>query len=221
MRELLRLSRALGAKLGGATLDVAAVHDIETELGATLPDDVLILLATRDRDLACATGLSLEDILESAEDWGDGVPDDHVAIARVYWEPFAERENDAHGGEYEVLAIPRPGDRASPRILVDGLETTLATFAREKLTLWFRDQEGWIEALRREAALPLVDDAFHPALVGALPPRAVMRERIVEHPKFGRGRVIEERIENQEPRLVIDFETAGRKTLLARFVTEV
>ncbi|APR77917.1 Hypothetical protein A7982_03264 [Minicystis rosea] len=227
MLELLRLSRALGAAPGARTLDVAAVHAIETELGATLPDDALIVLTMGDGDLACATGLALDAILDAAEDWGDGVPDDHVAIAFVYEDPFAEREEDAHGGAYEVIAIPRDASRSSSRVLIvrDGHaeeETTLAAFAREKIAAWYsRDSASWLSALQREAALPLADDTFRPALVGALPVARAEPVRFVAHPKFGRGRVLETRTENGETKLVIAFETAGQKTLLARFVSDV
>jgi hypothetical protein len=46
------------------------------------------------------------------------------------------------------------------------------------------------------------------------PPPAQPAERFVRHPTFGRGRVIEQR----DDKLVIEFESAGKKTLLARFV---
>lgn len=226
MLELLRLRRAQGATLGKATLDVAAVHAIEEELGATLPDDVLVVLALRDPDLNCATGLSLDAILDAAEDWAEGVPEDHVAIGYVYEEPFAEREEDAHGGAYQVIAVARRAQRSSPHVLVvrDGAvdeETTLAAFAREKIAAWYgKDSASWLGALQREAALPLVDESFQPALVGALRTPPAAPERFVQHPKFGRGRVVETRTENGETKLVIDFESAGRKTLLSRFVSD-
>jgi hypothetical protein len=220
MLELLRLCRARGATVVPKGLDVGGVHATETELGATLPDDVLVLLATRDPDLACATGLSLDTILDAKEDWGDGLPEGYVAIAHVYSEPFAARETGAHGGAFEVLGIATAGDRTSTCVLVDGVETTLAAFARDKITAWFRDRPGWLDALQRERALPLVDESFQPELVGSLRVAPTRPERWVTHPKFGRGRVIEERADGGEPKVVVDFEGLGRKTLAARFVTD-
>jgi len=227
MLELLRLRRAQGAAPFAATLDVAAVHAIEAELGATLPDDALVVLASGDADLACATGLTLDAILDCAEDWSEGVPDDHVAIASVYEDPFAEREQGAHGGAYEVIAVARGGTRSAAQVRIvrdgvpDGEDTTLGAFAREKIAAWCGlDSAAWMGTLQREATLPLADEAFRPALVGALTAAPTEPARFVVHPKFGRGRVVEARTENGETKLVVEFESAGRKTLLARFVVE-
>jgi len=242
MLELLRFRRAGGATFRDATLDVAVVHSIEKELGAALPDDVLVLLATGDAELACATGLSLDRILDCAEDWGAGLPSGYVAIARVRERPFVARSNalGEGGGGYEVLALRRSGVRASPNVLVVDApkargdlrrvpievgpedETSLAEVARDKLTAWLRDhlKESWFAVLEREARLPLDDVSFRPSLAGALPGPPVEALRLVAHPKFGRGRVLEERTQDGDAKLVIDFETAGRKTLLARFVKD-
>ncbi len=243
MLELLRLSRARGASFTDATLDVAVVHRIETELRATLPDDVLVVLATRDPDLACATGLSVDTILDFAEDCEAGLGHDYVAIARVYEAPFAARATAGErGGGLEVLAVRRPGNSAGQGVLVVEAsvargrrprdmpigppdpddETSLAVLARERMTAWFREQDAgaWFEALRREATLPLVDPSWSPALVGSLFDGLAGPRRVVVHPKFGRGAVVEERVDGGDPKLVIDFEAAGRKTLLARFVRD-
>ncbi len=236
MLELLRLCRARGVKFGEASLDLSAVHAIELELGATLPDDVLIVMALHDPDLTCAAGVSIDRILDCAEDWGGALPSSHVAIGVFYPEPFAARDEGAHGAALQVIGIRRDGLSSSPQVLVteairrrrgdDSSEleradsgTTLADLARDNLTAWLRDRDGWLDVQRRQAQLPLLDETFRPALTGVLAaePRAVVR--VVLHPKFGRGRVVEERSDGGESKLVVDFETAGQKTLLARFVT--
>jgi hypothetical protein len=223
MLELIRLARALGGSFGEATLDVAAVHSIEAALGVTLPDDVLVVLAAREPNLLCATGLSLHGMPGCAREWSEGVPESHVAIADLYDEPFAAEGTDWHGGPREVIAVARSGERSSPDVLVvyDGApseRTTLGAFAREKLADWFGQRDGWRGVLLREAALPLEDASFRPALVGVVP--APPAPRFVVHPRFGRGRVVEERAGGAETKLVVDFETAGRKTVVARSVTD-
>jgi hypothetical protein len=228
LRDVLRLCRALGEGPEQHTpaLDVAAVHAIEEELGVPLPDDVLVLLACRSEILACATGLALDAILDCAEDWSKGVPATHVAIGYVSKEPFAERAEDAHGSAFEVIAVPRKGGRGSAEIAVvrDGVEmkrTTLGAFAREKIAAWYgRDARRWLGALQTEPTLPLIDEHFRPQLVGELPPPPVKPERFVTHPKFGRGKVVESVTEHGDTKLTIDFETAGRKTLLEKYVEQ-
>ncbi|MEO7111326.1 MAG: hypothetical protein ABI183_12880 [Polyangiaceae bacterium] len=218
--ELLRLQRALGKTFGEATLDVSVVHAIETELGATLPDDALIIMALRDRDLSCATGLKVDSILDIAEDCEDDAPDDHVAIAQLDHEPFAARDEGVHGGALQVMSIARPGDAASPKIMVDGFEDTIAGFARDKITVWLRHNDNWLQVLSHEKDLPLEDESFKPALTGLVVTKPAKPERKVAHPKFGRGLVVEEKSDAGDLKLVIDFENAGRKTLLAKFVTD-
>jgi hypothetical protein len=54
---------------------------------------------------------------------------------------------------------------------------------------------------------------------GKAPEKGAIRPRYVRHAKFGRGRVVET-VAGTEGKLVIDFDKAGRKTLLAKFVEE-
>lgn len=218
--ELFRLARAIGKSFGEATLDVAAVNAIETDLGATLGDDLLILMATRDRDLACASGLDIETLLDVAED-SDDADDAWVRVARLDHDPLTARDEGAHGGAFQYFSIPRPGDAASGKIMVDHVaETSIAAFARDNVMSWLRRSDKWIEIMTREKSLPLEDDTFKPALTGKLTVKAAAVERKVAHPKFGRGRVVEEKTDAGDLKLVIDFESAGRKTLLAKFVTD-
>jgi hypothetical protein len=219
--ELLRLVRATGKFLEpNPSLDVGVVNSIETELRATLPDDALILMALRDPDLSCASGLDIDDVPE-AEDWGDDLPDDHVAIAHLYHDPFAERDEGAHGGDSRSIAILRSGDAASPKILVDGTEeTTIAELVHETYTEWLRQKEEIISVLARVKELPLDDGTFKPALTGKIEVKTALPERTVAHPKFGRGKVVEEKTDAGDLKLVIDFESAGRKILLAKFVVD-
>jgi hypothetical protein len=220
--ELLRLGRALGHRYDVATLDVGVVNAIESELGATLPDDALILMAIGQRDLTCATGLRIDMILDVAEICENKVDDDYVAIAQVDPEPFAARDEGAHGLPLQTISIARDGQADSTKIVVDGAEETLADFARNNLMVWLRRKENdeWLQTLSREKTLPLEDESFKPALTGSVATKPAKPERTVAHPKFGRGKVVEEKTDAGDLKLVIDFENAGRKTLLAKFVTD-
>lgn len=207
---LLRLYEALGERVPQSpSLDLARVQAIETELGCALPDDVLVVLAVRSPMLTCATNLSLDEILDVGDGvWTRGVPDDHVAIAAVYHEPFAERYEGAHGGPYDVVAIPRS---ASSAILVvsDGHASepsTLAAFAHEKIEEWFRRRAGWIQRVER-AARPW-DRRFAPRLSGAPTNATPATERWATHPKLGRGRLLEIR----DDKCTVLFD-AGKKVL--------
>ncbi len=220
--ELLRLGRALGHHYGEATLDVGVVHTLESELGATLPDDVLILMALRHRDLTCATGLKIDAILDIAELCENKAEDNYVAIAQIDPEPFAARDEGAHGFPPLTIWIARDGEASSSTIRVDGFDETIAAFARNNFMVWLRQKENdeWLQTLSREKTLPLEDDSFKPALTGSLTVKAAKPERKVAHPKFGTGLVVEEKADAGDLKLVIDFENAGRKTLLAKFVTD-
>jgi hypothetical protein len=241
MLEVLRLCRALGRPhVGDAALELSFVRRVETELGATLHDDVLAVLAARAPVLACATGLAADTLLDFAEDWGRAFPAGFVAVASLAEDPFAARDSRGEaGGAMQVLAVERAPNREAPaRVMLaargrvrargegdaagreDTGGTTLAAFARGNLEAWFRHQDKWFEALAREKDLPVDDPTFRPAVVGALPAVAPRPERTVTHPKFGRGKVLESRVERGETKLVIAFEGAGQKVLLERFVKD-
>lgn len=192
---LIHLCEALGERIAQSpSIDLARVQAIETELGCTLPDDVLVLLAARSPILKCATNLSLDEILEVADDvWTDGVPEDYVAIATVYHEPFAERYEGAHGGPYDVIAIARTSSSPSVLVVSDGYPrdepTTLAALAREKIEDWYRRRDDWIRCV--EIAAQPWDRRFAPRLAGANAKAANPAERWATHPKLGRGRLLE------------------------------
>jgi hypothetical protein len=194
---LLHLCEALGERVAQSpSLDLARVQAVEAELGCALPDDVLVVLAVRSSILECATNLSLDEILEVGDDvWTNGVPEDHVAIAAVYHEPFAERYEGAHGGPYDVIAIPRTSSSPSILVVSDGRPhdepTTLAAFAREKIAAWYRRRDEWIRCV--ETAGQPWDRRFAPRLSGAPAKTATAPERWVTHPKLGRGRLLEMR----------------------------
>jgi hypothetical protein len=233
--EVLRLCRALAARdreLAAEArpselpvLDLGAVHTIEAELGVTLADDVLVVLAARIPLLDCASGLRLDAILdaasavaERAERRGFAVDERKVVIARLYQEPFAARHNGAHGGEFHAISVPRDGTRDGTEIFVDGFATTLGSLIKDKLADWFRDHGDWLGALHALAHEPFADPTFAPALVGELGASAASPTHWVSHTTFGRGRVVDALADGK---LVIEFDTAGRKTLLARFVSEL
>jgi hypothetical protein len=234
LHDVLRLCRSLAARDAAAATDVAArgslalelasVNAIESELGATLPDDVLVVLAARMPILDCASGLRLDGIVDAAETAVERaarrhrpLPDDLVVIGTLYCEPFAEREDGAHGGDDHTLAIPRSGDANGTRLVVDGHDTTLAELMRDKITAWYRKLgTEWFAALHALTEHPFADDSFQPRLVGELV-RADLPVRLVTHAKWGRGRVVSEL---DGGKLVVDFDEAGRKTLLSRFVED-
>jgi hypothetical protein len=204
LAELIHLCERCGEPMPSApSLALAKVQRIEAELECALPDDVLAVLATRAPMLRTATGLAFDELLDVHDGWADGVPDTHVAIAYVYGEPFAERFEGAHGGPYDVLAIPREGPvtRTEVLVLTDGrlpdAPTTLAAFATEKIEAWYQSGTRSGDATR-----------FEPRLVGEPAPTATLRERWVTHPKLGRGRLLEVR----DDKWVVAFE-AGTKTL--------
>jgi hypothetical protein len=233
MLEVFRLCRALGQRpIAESTLELSVVRRIESELGVTLHDDVLALLAARSPVLTTATGISSDRILDFAEDWSGAFPDGFVAVALVAEEPFVARDTRGElGGALRAVAVERAPNPDEPaRILLaerkrarpsdDAAEetSTLAAFAHANISTWFRHRDGWFEALAREKDLVLDDPTFRPAIVGsveAAPPRS---ERFVTHAKFGRGKVVETRVEGGETKLVIDFDSVGQKVLLERFV---
>jgi hypothetical protein len=242
MLDLIRLCRALGEwpprKL--ASLKIEDVVSTERELGLTLPDDLLVAIASRATILRRALGLektAFLGMLDVAEDENGSFPDGVVAISRVYSEPFAEALEGAHGGPSHVLGLKRPGSSASNAIVVtdagslggdddeddDTITISLPRFVRAKMQDWYsRDTAVWTTALKTAAKLPLIDPAFRPVIIGVA--AATVAERhapliTVTHAKFGEGTVVETRVESGETKLVIDFASVGRKTLLERFVT--
>jgi hypothetical protein len=215
---VLRLCEALGDRVPREpTLSSSAVRDIERELGATLPDDALVIMAVDCPTLRCATHLVLDEILDVHEDWSNGVPDEQVAIAAVYSEPFAEVHEGAHGGPYEVLAIPRGTDAKQTTIVVvsDGAASdepsTLAAFAREKIEAWHR-RDDWLRIL---AAARSWDAPFTPRLVAGPKEESHAPERWVTHPAFGRGRLLEIR----DDKWTVAF-ASGTKVLKSNALTE-
>lgn len=189
------------------TLSLERVLAIEQQLGAALPDDALALAASRSHLLRHATGFSLDEVLDFADDERD-LPDDHVAIAVVYSEPFAELYEGAHGGPFFTLAIRRGRKVSDPEVLLvteNGTPKppTLAAFARARIEEWHRS---------RNEASPLASAGaidFVPVLV-ATPARAAPVERVVDHPRLGRGRLLEER----DDKWVVAFDDGSTRTLL-------
>jgi len=107
-------------------------------------------------------------------------------------------------GDAAVLAAASPHEAAVTEALVGPADAPCRVVADDPIV-------RRIAAARREPVAPVAPIRPAPPIVA--PPA----ERFVRHPTFGRGRVIEQRGD----KLVIEFATAGTKTLLARFVEPV
>jgi hypothetical protein len=228
LHDLLRLCRSLAALDPKVTVDVtpraepvlhvAAVHAIESELGVTLPDDVLVVLAAGMPILDCASGLRLDGICDFADD--ERFTPDGVTIGRVYCRPFAARAENDHGAQIWRLGVPRGADAASTRILVDdgSEQATLASFMHDRISEWYRGASAhWLGALHALTQSSFDDASFRPALVGELAqPAAAPPPRWVSHPKFGRGKIVS----TAGDKVVVDFDSGERRTLLAGFLVD-
>ena len=227
LNDLLRLCRSLAALDPKVAVDarpraepvlhVAAVHAIEKELGVTLPDDLLVVLAAGKPILDRASGLRLDGICDFIDD-GAFAPDG-VTLGRVYSRPFAAHALNDHGGEFWRLGTPRDADAASTRLLVDdGSEhATLASFMHDRISEWYRDHsEHWLGALHALTRSSFADESFRPALVGELAQPVTAPPHWVSHPKFGRGKVVS----TADDKVVVDFESGERRTLLSRFLAD-
>ena len=117
------------------------------------------------------------------------------------------------------LLLRAPGGAFGPWTVVEGAQAAILAAVPDAL------RASATSALARPKGCELSLDAEAKRLVAtpepvpvkrAPEPPAAPRERFVTHPTFGRGRVVEV----SGGKLVIEFETAGRKTLLERFVTD-
>lgn len=192
---------------------VGELEATEESLGSVIPDAVMGLLLASAWSLGRLVGLT----------------DARNEYARVVHGPELGKQArrdlivfDTWGDWPTISAGYRPTrDRSEPPIVIwdwkkwapfDGRkQTTVASYLRDWLTLERPELAPLFEAPVAADALA----AFHPVLEEATPLVAAAA-REVQHPKFGRGRVIAERGDKLE----IDFGEHGVRTLLARFVTD-
>lgn len=197
-------------------LDLGAVAAAEEAVGGRLSDEALALLAAGSRFLGERFGIRLGLVGAHTEDArAAGVPRSFIAIG-------------AEGGRF--LCVPaRPAIGERPRLTIcaeDG-----ATIRREPIDRWLLERQDELlddlelsESQQRRIDSDDVLERFSPRLRAdaaavAAGPSAGLRR--VTHPKFGAGTVLREVQGGPEPKLEIDFDSGGRRVLLARFVAEL
>lgn len=205
---LRRLRDALGVTTE-PVIDVRDLKEVETFVGSVVPDAVIATLLATGRTIGAVSTET----------------DFHRGFVAT-WEPRAsKRERDAlicfdHWGEHPlfVIGFRSTRQRSEPALIVwdHKKNVTVPEFGLDDLV---RYVEGRFVGIHRDGErAPLevdlrsppgpADEGFVPRLVVSVP-----AERWVEHPKFGRGRVLRE----VDGRLEIAFSDATR-TLLAKFV---
>lgn len=196
--------------LGPRTLDLGALARVEAELGTSLHDDILIVLAARIPMLSTATALSIDHILDRIDE--AHAHDGWVSIAWASERPFEARREPGHGGALYDLYVPVPARPASVVAPGDGFDAPLAfpEWAEAQLRPELESRTDWIELRGRLAAIPTFALVYGPP---AVPPPT----RHVIHDKFGAGTVI--RSLDGGIKLVIAF-ADGERTLHARFVRD-
>lgn len=146
---------------------------------------------------APATAAKLEQLDQAVRLWPDS-SDLRAARGRVH---LSLGNAEAARADFDAVLTLRP-------------DAVLVRWDRSKARLACGDREGAL-ADAREAA-QRVDEAR--AWLVAQNPGIPTR---VRHPKFGDGKVVSADLTGAEPKLVIDFETAGRKTIAKRFVEPI
>ncbi|MBW2527039.1 MAG: SMI1/KNR4 family protein [Deltaproteobacteria bacterium] len=200
LREALAKYRVRMAITGRPVLALDAVEDVERKLGATVPDEVLALLAAAGRDPYQVTVLT-EDARELC-----GLPRRLLAFA-----------HDSHSGVYWCTQAATSPDRDRSVIAWSSVELSaaarwphLAAFMLEHFDLQRRPSSAERVQLGRE-----VSD-LSPKLIAVdeEPPRRV------HHPIFGVGVVLRE-IPGPKAKLDVDFGPSGRRLLLESYVRPV
>ena len=207
---LRRLRDALGVT-AATDVEVRDLAEVEAFVSSVVPDAVIALLVAQGKTIGTiATETSLHRDLAST------------------WEPaISQREREAlvcfdHWGEHPLFTVGyrRTKDRGEPHLVVWDHKKWVAVpeFGLDDVV---RYVEGRYRGIHRDddrgpLALDLAgppgpdDETFRPRLVAT-----VLKERWVEHPKFGRGKVLRE----VDGRVEVAFADATR-TLLARFVRD-
>lgn len=213
------------------SLGLQEVERVEAEIGTRIPGEILALAALKDPIVELAIGLEgLESILDASEQsievtaaGVEGAAGKWTGLCLAYSEPLAELFDGAHGGPYRGLAFRTGGAvEASPLevlVLEDDAPVEVATLGEvlvETLSAGLRRQDLW-SRVERESLGPSEIEAV---LVDNRTSR-VAGPRRVRHKTFGEGTVASVRGGGPEARATVDFDTAGRKLVLARFLEDL
>lgn len=215
-----------GGRRSSPEVSLATLERIEGELGVSLDDDVLVVVAVADPLMRLLSGI--EDV-NSVADAADEhpAPEGYACIAVVYSDPVGELVAEAHGAAYLHLAAPTNPTDEQGHLLVcnDGYwdaarETTLAELVDEQLHAACSGE--WQEhiALGGEGEPRELDPPASLVPGHALElPDAPVGDRVT-HPKFGEGEVIDRTGDGDQEKVRVRFADSER-TLLARFVSPV
>jgi len=242
--EDLALAREVSARTE-PTLAAADVARVEAALDATLSSDLLALCALGVPAVEIGTGITLDGMASLAgQSFAAAIPDGWVAIATLEADPYgAERDAD-HGAPVQVVCVDRDAGDGEPTVLVlplldeedededaedeeerpEEVELPLGAFVREQLAVGYANLRDWMAILKATGDVEKKHPQlarFAPTLVGDGAPAAAADGRRVRHAKFGEGTVLGEDHGGTEPKLTVAFDSAGTKTLFARFLTDV
>lgn len=224
------------------TVEAGDLASVTRMLGRTPPQELLVFAALElhvGRELGFG---GVRYLLHAPQQEFPSLADEHewqvVAEFSAFWMIEMEIDGSSDLPEVRALGLAGPEDLESPQWIVE-LATDadlyrltgpkkrryddpilLAQGSLADILSWAIDaQLERLPTVREQLEAIDVSD-FELPLVTITSPDPDS-DRWVEHPKFGRGRVREASGSEAEQKLTIAFETAGTKTLLARFVRDV
>jgi hypothetical protein len=232
LEGILRLRRALAELVPESRedhpplsrdLSLQYLDEVESELGVSLPYDVIALAVLRVPLFVRATGLSAPHLASVVRDCaGDfGPPRGWVAVGSFGERAMARDVELVSAGHDTLLCVSRSCAREGDcevRTAVDGQASPpqrLSAFLRERVARRWGLQGSWMTVLRRAAddTRPLEDEYVARIVDDRPAPAPVVR---VAHPKFGEGTVV--RVDGDK--LEIAFDSGEKKTLLRQFVRD-
>ncbi len=204
-----------------AVLELEDIVALEYNLGATIADDVLATMASGIRLLVHAAALDFDSTFEIAQRASEEVAPEWVAIAEVGEWPLDPNSDDT---PRYYLCVPHPGSASDARVVMweigEGPEAArapmeFAEYLRVQLKRAFQTWDQWPHVVARA---PKADPTIEPVLRALTPVVAPATRRRVRHKTYGAGTVI---TDLGDGKLQIEFDTAGRKQVMATFVTEI
>ncbi len=201
-----------------ARLSAEAVDQAESELGVSLPGELLALIAVSHPIAGVVTGIvGLEAVLDAME---EPAVEGWLPVSKIYHEPLTEAVQGAHDGPYRTLYV-RPGDAMEVPIALlvmeEGVadeETTLGTFISETIGHDFEQLDDPPPLGRgSDYKVPTPELCTEEDMA---PPSVAMTRR-VRHTKFGEGTVTA----TDGDKLTISFDDGATKVLKESFVSEL